>query len=78
MVLDATLITVKCAKCKHTSKEKIGLLKTNPKIPCPGCGIIKVNGSQLAIVQTEVDEKLTKIHSVIKRINRRSNGHTKK
>jgi DNA-directed RNA polymerase subunit RPC12/RpoP len=73
MILDATLITVKCARCKRTFKESIALLKTSPKIPCPGCGvIIKVDGSQLATLQTEVDAKLVEIHGLVKRINRRS------
>lgn len=44
---DATL-PLKCAKCGHTTQEKIAWLEKNPEVTCPGCGsIIQVDADGL-------------------------------
>lgn len=35
--LDSTEIQLTCPKCAHQFKERIGRLKNDPTIPCPGC-----------------------------------------
>jgi len=72
MILDNTEITIHCPKCKREIRERIGRLKNNPGIPCPGCGVfIAVDGSQLASAQKAMEKELGDIRSAIKRINTR-------
>lgn len=75
MILDDREITVRCVKCKHTFREKIGILKTSPKIFCPSCGvIIAVDGRQLNDAQKAVADKLEEIRNVVKSINNRKSS----
>ncbi len=37
---DSAEVTVTCPKCAHEFQETIGRLKDDPKIPCPGCGVV--------------------------------------
>jgi DNA-directed RNA polymerase subunit RPC12/RpoP len=72
MILDNSLVTVRCPKCKHQFREKFGRLKNSPDIPCPACAAsIAVDGTQLAGTQQAVSKKLDDLRSVIKRINKR-------
>ena len=74
MILDDRQISVSCAKCKHTFKERIGLLATSPKIPCPGCGVtIQVDGRALLKVQKRVDKKMEKMRKTLASIREHSN-----
>ena len=38
--IDNHELPFECAKCGHHFRERIGYLKTNPDIRCPGCGIM--------------------------------------
>ena len=38
--IDDHELPFECAKCGHQLRERIGHLKTNPDIRCPGCGIM--------------------------------------
>lgn len=46
--LDSQPITFPCPGCKKKITEKIGRLKRDPKITCPGCGQgILIDGKEL-------------------------------
>ena len=38
MNIDSASITLTCPECSHKFKERIGRLKNDHKIPCPGFG----------------------------------------
>jgi DNA-directed RNA polymerase subunit RPC12/RpoP len=37
---DSTNIELTCPKCSHKFKQRIGRLKNNPNITCPGCAAL--------------------------------------
>lgn len=46
--LDDQLFKLSCPSCGKKFEERIGRLKNNPDIPCPGCTtIIRINADQL-------------------------------
>jgi len=36
--LDNAQVDITCPKCSHKIKERLGRLKNNPLLKCPGCG----------------------------------------
>jgi uncharacterized Zn finger protein len=40
---------VPCAKCGHTTKQKVRTIETDPEITCPHCGTVtKIEANWLA------------------------------
>lgn len=37
---DSSDIELTCPKCAHKFKQRLGRLKNDPDIPCPGCGAL--------------------------------------
>ena len=69
-VLDGKALPVRCPKCKHTFKVKAGLLKTNPKIPCPACSRnIQIIADDLVALEKQLDEKMEAIRKAVERFN---------
>lgn len=46
-ILDESSIEVPCPHCGNKFSERLGKLKTNPKLTCPSCGgSISINADQ--------------------------------
>lgn len=64
--LDAHEITIDCPKCGHQLTEKLGRLKHDPRIPCPGCGTtIAIEASGLNNALGEVDQSLADLRKAL-------------
>lgn len=54
-------IEIECPKCGHKFEQTIGRLKSDPEMPCPGCGTsIQFQAEGLRTALDEVDDATAK------------------
>lgn len=70
-LLDDQAIELSCPNCKKKISERIGRLKTNPKLTCRACqGVIQVNADQLRTEISKVDKALTDLRRTLSRLGK--------
>lgn len=59
-ILDNNTVDIPCPHCSKKLSERIGKLKTNPKLTCRFCqGVFTVDADQLRATTQKVDKALT-------------------
>lgn len=71
-LLDDSAIDIACPKCARKRKEKIGKLKTNPKLTCLGCGtVIQIEADELRKAIDQVDRSLADLKRSLGKLGKR-------
>lgn len=71
-LFDGSPIELSCPKCGHKFSERLGKLKTNPQIPCGGCGVpIQIEADSLNTALGQVDESLADLRRTIDSFNKK-------
>ena len=64
--VDANVISFQCPKCGHDLEQTIGLLKTNQRLVCTGCGVgISFDTAKLAKATENLQEALEAVPNEI-------------
>jgi uncharacterized Zn finger protein len=70
--LDDSAIELSCPDCGHKFTERLGKLKTNPLIPCGGCGKnIQINAQGVDAELRKVDDSLADLRRTIEGFNKK-------
>lgn len=65
-ILDDSPIELTCPGCGHKFKERIGKLKTNPKLPCPSCRLeISIEADSLNAAVKKVDKSMADLRKTL-------------
>ena len=71
-LLDESAIDIACPKCARKRKEKIGKLKTNPKLTCLGCGtVIQIEADEIRKAIDQVDRSLADLKRSLGKLGKR-------
>ena len=72
--LDNHQIDIGCPKCGHKIKERLGRLKNNPLLRCPGCGTdIQINAGGPGGLRTglqKMDNAFTGLQRSLKKLGK--------
>jgi len=64
--VDANVISFQCPKCGHDLEQTIGLLKSNQRMVCTGCGVgISFDTAKLAKVTESLQDALEAVPNEI-------------
>lgn len=70
-LLDDQTIELTCPHCGRKFEERIGKLKTNPRLICAGChNVIDTNANQFRAEIAKVEESLADLRRAIGRIGK--------
>lgn len=70
-LLDDQVIELPCPHCGHKLKERIGKVKTNPKLTCGRCrGVIDVKADQFRAEIAKVDKALADLQRTLGRLGK--------
>lgn len=70
--IDDTDVQLDCPACGRQFKQKLGRLKSNPTIKCPGCQQpIKIEASGLRKAVDKANESLGKLGAALKRLDKK-------
>jgi len=70
-ILDTSSIELTCPHCGHKFSERIGRLKTNPKLTCTKCrGSIQISADQLRTAVQKVDKGLAQLRQTLGRLGK--------
>ncbi|MEN9375983.1 MAG: hypothetical protein RL710_1140 [Pseudomonadota bacterium] len=70
-LLDDQTIELACPNCSRKFKERIGKLKTNPKLTCTGCStVISIDANQLRSEIAKVDKSLADLQRTLGRFGK--------
>jgi transcription elongation factor Elf1 len=70
-ILDDQPIELACPHCGHKLKERIGKLKTNPKLTCGSCrGHIEIKADQMRGEIAKVEKALADLQRTLGRIGK--------
>lgn len=71
-MFDSKVITIPCPECGHETKETIGRLKHNPKIPCGGCGkTLAINADKLTAGLKEAEKSIDSLRDTLRNFGKR-------
>jgi transcription elongation factor Elf1 len=64
--VDASLVLFQCPKCGHSLQQTIGMLKTQSRMHCSGCGVaINIDTNRLSNAVGEIRAAAEKVPSEI-------------
>jgi transcription elongation factor Elf1 len=64
--VDANVISFQCPKCGHDLEQTIGLLKSNQRLVCTGCGVgISFDTAKLAKATESLQDALEAVPNEI-------------
>lgn len=72
--LDRAKIAITCPNCRRKISERIGRLKKNPELVCPGCGrTIQIEGgASLDQANRSLEKSVAALNKTIGDFNKRS------
>lgn len=70
-ILDDSSIELTCPHCSAKFSERLGKLKTNPKLTCRKCGgFIQISADQLRQETAKVDKAITDLKRTLGRLGK--------
>lgn len=67
--LDNEFADLTCPQCGHKFKERLGKLKANPTLACPGCQVaIPIEADKLRVSLQKVDKSLADLQRTARRL----------
>lgn len=71
-ILDDSRIELTCPSCSHKFKERIGKVKTNPKLPCPACRtVITIEAKSLNTAVKQADKSMVDLRKTLSDFNKK-------
>jgi Zn finger protein HypA/HybF involved in hydrogenase expression len=64
--LDNSPIELTCPSCQHKFSERVGKLKTNPKLTCPQCkSTIAIQADDLKASADQIDKSIADLRKTL-------------